>query len=126
MMTSVFSHECVSQQVLDPIAGKWTAIVLCALDGDARRYAELRRLIEGVSERCSAKRSGSWSGTGSSRVGALAGDSVCVDTAPRIHGEVIGPVLSSTLARLQSMPPLRPNSLSRLPLERVVPSHFLA
>jgi DNA-binding HxlR family transcriptional regulator len=49
-MTSVFSDECVSQQILGEIAGKWTAVVLYALDSP-RRYAELRRLIEGVSDK---------------------------------------------------------------------------
>jgi DNA-binding HxlR family transcriptional regulator len=37
--------------ILEEVAGKWTATVLCSLDGGARRYAELRRLIDGVSEK---------------------------------------------------------------------------
>jgi DNA-binding HxlR family transcriptional regulator len=49
--TSVLSGECVSQQILGLITGKWTAIVVYALDDGPRRYAELRRLIDGVSEK---------------------------------------------------------------------------
>jgi DNA-binding HxlR family transcriptional regulator len=43
--------RCGSQQVLDIVADKWTAVVICLLSNGTKRYAELQREIEGVSQK---------------------------------------------------------------------------
>ena len=48
---NVFSDKCGSQQVLELIANKWTALVIYALAQGTRRYSELQREIGGVSQK---------------------------------------------------------------------------
>ena len=44
--------NCPTRQVLAQIADKWTMLVITALEGDeAVRFSELRRRIEGVSQK---------------------------------------------------------------------------
>ena len=43
--------QCPSRQVLELIADKWTALVFYALEPGPRRFAELRRTIEGISQK---------------------------------------------------------------------------
>ncbi len=48
----VFNAECPSRQALGLIADKWTTLVLHALGGHGvQRHAELRRRIEGISDK---------------------------------------------------------------------------
>ena len=47
----VFKAACPSRQILDRIADRWTALVLYALQDGTLRFAELRRRIEGVSQK---------------------------------------------------------------------------
>jgi DNA-binding HxlR family transcriptional regulator len=47
----VFSANCKSQQVLERIADRWTALVIYALSRGTRRYSELKREIGGVSQK---------------------------------------------------------------------------
>lgn len=47
----VFSSRCVSREVLDLIADKWSVLVLGALMTGTLRHAELRRRIEGISQK---------------------------------------------------------------------------
>jgi DNA-binding HxlR family transcriptional regulator len=45
----VFLRDCPTRAVLELIAGKWTMLVLVALeDGRPMRFAELRRRLDGV------------------------------------------------------------------------------
>ncbi len=48
---NVFDPGCGSQQVLELIANKWTALVIYALGRGTRRYSELQRQIGGVSQK---------------------------------------------------------------------------
>jgi DNA-binding HxlR family transcriptional regulator len=47
----VFDENCGSQQVLELIANKWTALVIYALAPGNRRFSELQRQIGGVSQK---------------------------------------------------------------------------
>lgn len=48
----VFERECSIRLVLDRIADKWTVMVMhLLLDGRAHRFNELRRSIEGISQK---------------------------------------------------------------------------
>ncbi|MFC5180519.1 winged helix-turn-helix transcriptional regulator [Actinomadura harenae] len=46
-----FSAKCPTRQVLDHIAGKWTVLVVDALQAGTMRYTELSRRVEGVSQK---------------------------------------------------------------------------
>lgn len=50
-----FDANCRSRDVLAAIAGKWSVLILVALDGETMRFAELRRRVNGVSERMLAE-----------------------------------------------------------------------
>lgn len=39
------------REVLDRIGDKWTVIVICRLDAQPRRFNELRRMTEGITQR---------------------------------------------------------------------------
>ncbi|MDI2126978.1 winged helix-turn-helix transcriptional regulator [Yinghuangia seranimata] len=47
----VFSAKCATRQVLDHIASKWTVLVVDALGDGPRRHADLRRRVEGVTQK---------------------------------------------------------------------------
>ncbi len=57
METKEYSHPTVfdwqygSRQVLDVLAEKWTALVLCALAFGVKRHGELKREIKGISQK---------------------------------------------------------------------------
>lgn len=46
-----FTLNCPTQQVLDVIADKWSVIVLYCLAYRSRRYNEIQRSIEGISQK---------------------------------------------------------------------------
>ncbi len=48
---SVFNARCGSQQVLERIADRWTALVIYALADGTKRYSQLQRTIGGVSQK---------------------------------------------------------------------------
>lgn len=48
---NVFSAKCGSQQVLERIADRWTALVIYALSKNTMRHSELQRTIGGVSQK---------------------------------------------------------------------------
>lgn len=53
---AVFAAGCPSRTVLDHVMSKWGLLVLLALgDGEPRRWSELRRRAEGVSEKMLAQ-----------------------------------------------------------------------
>ena len=48
---NVFDATCPSRQVLDLLADKWTVLVIAVLARGTRRYSELQRTINGVSQK---------------------------------------------------------------------------
>lgn len=48
---SVCDANCPSRQVLDLIANKWTAIIIYCLSQGKKRYSELQRQIDGISQK---------------------------------------------------------------------------
>jgi len=48
---SVMNPECASREALDRIADKWTALIIRVLAGGTKRHNELRREIDGVSQK---------------------------------------------------------------------------
>ncbi len=51
----VFAPDCPSRAVLKRITSSWGLLVLVALQGGTRRFSELRRRVNGVSERMLAQ-----------------------------------------------------------------------
>ena len=47
----IFTLNCPTQQVLDLIGNKWSVIVIYCLAYQSRRYRELERKIEGISQK---------------------------------------------------------------------------
>ena len=47
----VYPEKCATRTVLDHVTSKWGVLVLLALQQDSLRWGELRRSIEGVSEK---------------------------------------------------------------------------
>lgn len=47
----LFTLNCPTQQILDIIADKWSVIVLYCLAYHSRRYNEIQRRIEGISQK---------------------------------------------------------------------------
>lgn len=48
---SVLMKNCLSRQVLDLIADKWTALIFALLEKQPTRFNELQRSIEGISHK---------------------------------------------------------------------------
>ena len=44
-------NDCEVRQILDRIAGKWSLLTIALLDGGRRRFTELQRMIDGISQR---------------------------------------------------------------------------
>ncbi|GAA5156962.1 helix-turn-helix domain-containing protein [Pseudonocardia eucalypti] len=44
-------EDCEVRQILDRIADKWSLLVISLLDRDTMRFTELRRSIDGISQR---------------------------------------------------------------------------
>ncbi len=51
----MFNANCPSREVLVHMTGKWNVLLLIALRDGTMRFAELRRKVNGVSERMLAK-----------------------------------------------------------------------
>ncbi len=51
----VFARDCPSRAVMQEITGRWGALALAALEGRTMRFGELRRRVDGVSERMLAQ-----------------------------------------------------------------------
>jgi DNA-binding HxlR family transcriptional regulator len=47
----VFNTDCPARHVLGHLTGRWTVLVLAALQPGPRRYYELRITIEGISDK---------------------------------------------------------------------------
>ena len=48
---NVLSSQCPTRRVLDLIADKWTTLVIYLLSGGTKRYGELQREIQGISQK---------------------------------------------------------------------------
>jgi DNA-binding HxlR family transcriptional regulator len=46
-----FDPDCPTRQILDRIAGKWTVLIVVALQACAKRCGELRREVGGISQK---------------------------------------------------------------------------
>lgn len=51
----VLESDCPSRVVLEHVTSKWGVLVLVALDGRTLRWNELRRTVDGVSEKMLAQ-----------------------------------------------------------------------
>ena len=51
LKADVFNARCASRNVLDLLAEKWVLLVIHSLAGSAKRTSELRRHLDGVSEK---------------------------------------------------------------------------
>jgi DNA-binding HxlR family transcriptional regulator len=51
----VFVANCPSRVVLDHVTSKWGVLILVALDGRTLRWGELRRTVDGISEKMLAQ-----------------------------------------------------------------------
>jgi DNA-binding HxlR family transcriptional regulator len=47
----VFSRACTSREALEHVTGKWSLLALSALQEAPHRFGELRRRVDGVSEK---------------------------------------------------------------------------
>lgn len=47
----VFAAKCPTRTLLDRLADKWTFLVLSILEGGAARFSQLKRRIDGVSQK---------------------------------------------------------------------------
>ncbi|MBZ0289530.1 MAG: helix-turn-helix transcriptional regulator [Anaerolineae bacterium] len=48
---NVYAADCPSRQVLDLISDKWTPLIIMLLEGEPQRFSELRRSINGISQK---------------------------------------------------------------------------
>jgi DNA-binding HxlR family transcriptional regulator len=55
LVADVFSRACTSREALEHVTGKWSLLALSALAESPHRFGELRRRIEGVSEKMLAQ-----------------------------------------------------------------------
>ena len=51
----VLPAACPSRTVLDHVTSKWGVLVIVALSGETLRWGELRRVVEGISEKMLAQ-----------------------------------------------------------------------
>lgn len=52
---NVLASACPSRQILQHLTNRWGALVLVSLHSGTKRFSELRRMIDGVSERMLTK-----------------------------------------------------------------------
>src|SRR6201987_3830941 len=48
---NVYSASCPTRQILDRVGDKWAVLILLQLRDDTRRFNQLRRAIEGISQK---------------------------------------------------------------------------
>ncbi|WP_432981073.1 winged helix-turn-helix transcriptional regulator [Dactylosporangium sp. CA-233914] len=51
LVYDVFAKNCTSRRVMDTVAGRWGILTLAALQEGTHRFNELRRRVDGVSEK---------------------------------------------------------------------------
>ncbi len=55
LIGQVLSSECPSREILEHLTSKWAVLVLRSLSDGVLRFSELRKRIEGVSEKMLAQ-----------------------------------------------------------------------
>ena len=55
LAADVFRRACTSREALEHVTGKWSLLALSALAESPHRFGELRRRVEGVSEKMLAQ-----------------------------------------------------------------------
>ncbi len=55
LIGEVLSSECPSREILEHVTSKWTVLILKSLSEGVLRFSELRKRIEGVSEKMLAQ-----------------------------------------------------------------------
>src|ERR1700746_1211202 len=48
---NVYAADCPTRQILDRVGDKWALLILLLLRADTRRFNQLRRAIEGISQK---------------------------------------------------------------------------
>jgi len=48
---NVYSSTCPTRQVLDRVADKWTALVIGTLEDGPKRFSQIQRHIDGISQK---------------------------------------------------------------------------
>jgi DNA-binding HxlR family transcriptional regulator len=48
---NMMDAACPTRQVLDRVANKWTMLIIVALQGGTMRFSELRRSVDGVTQK---------------------------------------------------------------------------
>ena len=51
LQADVFNANCASRQIIDLLAEKWVLLVIHSLSHGAKRTSELRRHVDGISEK---------------------------------------------------------------------------
>ncbi|MCC3765084.1 helix-turn-helix transcriptional regulator [Glycomyces sp. TRM65418] len=51
----VLAKGCASRSVLDHVTGRWGALIVIALREDPKRFAEIRRAVDGINEKALAQ-----------------------------------------------------------------------
>jgi DNA-binding HxlR family transcriptional regulator len=51
LVANVFKRACTSRAALEDVTGKWASLALMALGEGSHRFGELRRHVDGVSEK---------------------------------------------------------------------------
>src|ERR1700709_165258 len=75
---NVYSATCPTRQVLDLIADKWTALVIGALEDEPKRFSQIQRRIDGISQKMLTQTLRSLERDG------LVGRKVYADVPPRV------------------------------------------
>ena len=52
---NIFNKNCPTRMVLDRIADKWTVLVVGALQGKTKRFGELKKAVDGISQKMLTK-----------------------------------------------------------------------
>ena len=55
LIGEVLSSECPSREILEHVTSKWAVLILKSLSEGVLRFSELRKRIEGVSEKMLAQ-----------------------------------------------------------------------
>ena len=56
-------YACSFSFALDMVSGKWKALMLWHLRDETLRYGEIRKKLEGITQKCSHKRLEIWKNT---------------------------------------------------------------
>ena len=51
MKPNAYAAECPTRQILDRVGDKWAVLILLLLRGEPMRFNQLRRAIEGISQK---------------------------------------------------------------------------